>query len=128
MTQSLLDRNSGPYDYATASMEDRCSPRILLSIPAILRPSGVPGFDISVVDLSRAGFAADAVTGMQRGARCWLALPGLAPLQAEIVWNNGSRVGCAFTNLLNQSVLDAILDRFVPKSSFRLIEPSWRTD
>ncbi len=95
--------------YQIASAEDRCAPRINLHIPASLRPSGSTGFKVIVKNLSLAGFSAEALTGMKPGARVWLTLPSLAALQAEIVWNDGTMIGCAFSNLLNQSVLDAIL-------------------
>jgi PilZ domain len=98
--------------YDDAALEDRSAPRVVLNIPATLRPSGVTGFNVRVTNLSLSGFACEATTGMPAGARCWLALPGLSPLQAEVVWNNGQTVGCAFGNVLNRSVLDAILDRF----------------
>jgi hypothetical protein len=99
-------------DYGQAALEDRSAPRIKLDIPATLRPSGVTGFGVHVNNLSLSGFACEATTGMPKGARCWLGLPGLAPLQAEVVWNDGITVGCAFTDLLNQSILDAIINRF----------------
>ena len=96
-------------DYAVAAIEDRSAPRFKFEIIAQLRPSGVTGFNVLVTNLSRSGFACDAVTGIHAGTRCWLALPGLAPLQAEVVRNDGIVVGCAFSNMLSQVVLDAII-------------------
>lgn len=110
MAIDVLDETHIPYDHA--ALEDRSAPRIKLHIPATLRPSGVTGFSVFVTNLSISGFACEATTGMPAGARCWLSLPGLSPLQAEVVWNNGAMVGCAFTDLLNRAVLDAILNRF----------------
>jgi PilZ domain len=107
---STLDK--APMYYDDAALEDRSSPRVTLSIPATLRPSGVTGFGVRVINLSMSGFACEAITGMPKGARCWLALPGLAPLQAEVVRNDGQTVGCAFSILLNRAVLDGILNRF----------------
>jgi hypothetical protein len=98
-------------DYAVAAMEDRSSPRYRFAISAQLRPSGVTGFAVVVTNLSLSGFACDAVTGIPPGARCWLTLPGLAPLQAEVIHNNGQVVGCAFSNLLSQVILDNIAAR-----------------
>jgi hypothetical protein len=107
MSTYTLDRQLT--DYADAALEDRSAPRIALCIPAILRPSGVTGFAVKVTNLSLSGFACEATTGMPVGTRCWLSIPGLAPMQAEVAWNNGITVGCGFSNLLNQSVLDAII-------------------
>jgi hypothetical protein len=95
-------------DYAEAALEDRSAPRFKFELTAQLRPSGVTGFRVVVTSLSLSGFACDAVTGIAIGSRCWLTLPGLAPLQAEVVRNDGRVVGCAFTNLLSQVVLDGI--------------------
>ena len=110
MDISTLDKS--PVYYDDAALEDRSAPRIILKIPATLRPSGVTGFGVVVTNLSLSGFACEATTGMPIGARCWLTLPGLSSLQAEVIWNNGSMVGCAFTDLLNRSILDSILNRF----------------
>ena len=98
--------------YEQAAQEDRSAPRVKLRIPAQMRPSGFTGFSVIVKDLSLSGFAAEALTGMKAGTRVFLTLPGLSGLQAEIAWNDGTMVGCGFTELLNQAVLDSILTRF----------------
>lgn len=98
--------------HGNAALEDRCAPRIKIRIPSLLRPSGNTGFAVVVTDLSVAGFQCDALTGMPPGTRCWLALPGLSPIEAQVIWNNGRAVGCAFASILNQAVLDSILRRF----------------
>ena len=98
--------------YEHAAQEDRSAPRVKLNIPASMRPSAAPGFKVIVKDLSLSGVACEALTGMKAGTRVWLTLPGLSALQAEIMWNDGTMVGCAFTNLLNPAVLENILARF----------------
>jgi hypothetical protein len=95
--------------YLTATDEDRCAPRARVDIIATLRASGAQRFVVRVKDLSIAGFACEAVTGMKSGALCWLTLPGLSALQAEVVWNDGATVGCAFASLLNPAVHQAIV-------------------
>lgn len=80
-----------------------------MRLPAKLRASGSPGFEVTVYDLSISGFCCDAVTGMRPGAICWVTLPGLSSLQAKVVWNDGARVGCAFDHLLNIAVYDRIV-------------------
>lgn len=108
MTHSLatLDR------YSTAAQEDRCAPRTKVSIEATLRPSGGARFAVRVKDLSLAGFAAEAVTGLRSGSLCWLNLPGIEGLQAEVVWNDGSMIGCSFAHLLNPAVHDHLIARY----------------
>jgi hypothetical protein len=109
MSTYTLDRQLT--DYTDAALEDRSAPRIALNIHAILRPSGITGFSVIVTNLSLSGFACEATTGIAVGSRCWLSLPGLGALQAEVAWNNGITVGCGFSNLLNQAVLDAVVQR-----------------
>ena len=68
--------SSTTYDpYLRAAQEDRCAPRVSLKLPATLRPSGAPGFQVVVTDLSLGGFSCEAVTGMRPGALCWITLP-----------------------------------------------------
>lgn len=98
--------------YEDAAQEDRSAPRIRLKIPATMRPSGSPGFSVIVRDLSLSGVACEALTAMAAGTRVWLTLPGLAALQAKIIWNDGTIVGCEFSTLLNPAVLQDILARF----------------
>jgi hypothetical protein len=98
--------------YATAASEDRSAPRHEVQIAATLRPSGESAFKVTVTNLSSGGFACHALTRIPKGARCWLTLPGLSGLQAEVAWNDGRMVGGAFTNLLATPVLDSIVSRF----------------
>jgi hypothetical protein len=98
--------------YEDAAQEDRSAPRVRLKIPAQMRPSGSPGFAVIVKDLSLSGVACEALTGMGAGTRVWLTLPGLNALQAKIVWNDGTMVGCEFDTLLNVAVMENILARF----------------
>lgn len=99
--------------YHHAAQEDRCAPRHKLRIPASMRPSGSSGFSVIVKDLSISGFACEALTGMKAGTRVWLKLPNMEALQAEIVWNDGTMVGCSFTQLLNEAVMDNIAARYL---------------
>ena len=108
----LLPVGRGYLRYEDAAQEDRSAPRIRLNIPASMRPSGSTGFSVIVKDLSLSGVACEALTGMSAGTRVWLTLPGLAALQAKIVWNDGTMVGCEFDTLLNAAVHENILARF----------------
>lgn len=107
--------------YAVMAQEDRSAPRTRISIPATLRQSGGKGIQTVVNDLSLSGFSAMAVNRMQIGAVCWLTLPGLGSQQAEVVWWNNGMVGCAFRNLLSPVVLDNILTRWQPDTTFRTV-------
>jgi hypothetical protein len=98
--------------YLAAAQEDRCAPRTRIDVTATLRASGSPRFSVTVKDLSLAGFACDAVSGMRSGTICWLTLPGLESLQAEVIWNDGATIGCAFAKLLNPAVHTMVIARY----------------
>ena len=105
--------------YHFASQEDRCGPRTKLTIPATLRASGGRAFQSVVHDLSISGFSAASINRMHDGQMCWLTLPGLESLQAEVVWWDNCIVGCAFTELLSPIVHDNILQRYSSTGAFR---------
>lgn len=98
--------------YAIAAQEDRCAPRQPLSIPARLRLSCSSGFAVEVTDMSLAGFACDALLAVEPGTRCWLTLPELGALEAEVVRHSKHGVGCAFKDLLNLAVLNHYVARY----------------
>lgn len=107
--------------YAVAAQEDRSAPRTRISIPASLRPSGSKGFQTVVHDLSLSGFSAMAINRMHNGTICWLAIPGLESLQAEVIWWDNGLVGCAFNQLLSPIVHDNLLARFRGDGVYRTI-------
>lgn len=100
------------YRYAKAAQEDRCGLRVPVSIPATLRASGAKAFQASVTDLAIGGFCCTAVSRLTPGTRCWLTLPGLQSLQAEVIWWDANLVGCAFDDLLSPIVLETVLSRW----------------
>lgn len=98
--------------YDVAAQEDRSAARTKVAIPAQLRASGARAFQTVVNDLSLSGFAATAISRMHPGTVCWLTLPGLESLQAEVIWWENNVAGCAFANLLSPIVHDNILARY----------------
>ena len=107
--------------YEIAAQEDRCSPRTKITIPAQLRASGGRACQTVVHDLSISGFSASAISRMHIGQRCWITLPGLQSLEAQVVWWENSMVGCAFEELLSPIVHDNILTRFQPECVYRSV-------
>ena len=107
--------------YMIAAQEDRCSPRTRLTVPAALRVSGGRGFQTVVSDLSISGFCASSVNRVHPGSVCWLTLPGLESLQAEVIWWDNSLIGCAFDKLLSPVIHDNLLARFQPTSVYRAL-------
>lgn len=105
--------------YEIAAQEDRCSPRHKLQIPAQLRQSGGRGFQTVVHDLSLSGFSATAVSRLHIGSVCWLTLPGLESLQAEVIWWEDSVAGCAFASLMSPIIHDNLLARYRGDGTYR---------
>jgi hypothetical protein len=108
-----------PDRYTIAAQEDRCAPRTRIQIPAGLRASGGRSFPTIVHDLSLGGFCCSAINRLHTGSVCWLSLPGLESLQAQVIWWDNSLAGCAFDNLLSPIVHDNILARWRGDKVFR---------
>lgn len=108
MTEGRFNRDL----YQSAAQEDRCSPRMPTTIPGMLRPSGGRRVQTVVQDLSLSGFSATAINRMHPGILCWLTLPDLESLQAQVIWWENGLVGCAFHELLSPIVLDNIFARW----------------
>lgn len=101
--------------YAVAAAEDRCAPRQRLSIQARMRFSCSSSFPVEVTDMSLAGFACDALLATAPGTLCWLTLPGLGALEAEVVQHSKHGMGCAFKNLLNLAVFNHYVAKYPVK-------------
>lgn len=107
--------------YAQAALEDRSANRRRVNMPATLRPAGGKSFQTVVLDISLGGFCANALQPLHHGNRCWLTLPGMESLQAEVVWWDSGRVGCAFDKLLSPIVYDNILAHYRGDGVFRRV-------
>jgi len=109
----------GSYEYV--AQEDRCAPRVEVSIPGYIRVVGGKRLATTTRNISLSGFAAIAVARLNIGAKCWLTLPNMESLEAEVVWWDRGIVGCSFRNLFTDSDLDAMIERW--KTSDR--KPRW---
>lgn len=96
-------------NYRVAAQEDRSAPRTKLSIPASLRASGSKGYQTVVRDLSLSGFSATAIGRLHPGTYCWITLPGLGSMPAQVVWWENGLVGCAFEQLMSPIVHDSLI-------------------
>jgi len=119
MTDPLVRRapisavnNHPAMQYAAASEADRCAPRQPISIPGKMRFSCSTSFPVEVTDISLAGFTCDALLTAHPGTLCWLTLPGLGALEAEVVRHGNQGIGCSFKNRLNPAVLDHYVAKF----------------
>jgi hypothetical protein len=119
MNDNMVQHRS-PFAYLRAALENRSAPRVKIRIPAKLRLRNSTGFQVEVVDLSLSGFACEPYLAVHPGTLCWLTMPGLASMPAEIVRNDGVMLGCAFHGMLNQAVLDSLVKRYrVPEDEAR---------
>lgn len=105
--------------YAVAAQEDRSAPRTRIAIPANLRASGSKGYQTVVNDLSLSGFSATSISRLHPGTLCWLTLPGMESMQAEVVWWDNGLAGCAFAQLLSPIILDNLLTRWQGDGVYR---------
>jgi PilZ domain len=95
-----------------ALADARAAERRRVSIRALVREAGTSRVDIDVVDLSATGFRFESLYSFAIGARVFLSVPTLAPLEAEIAWRKGSAFGCRFVRPLYPAVFDMLAARF----------------
>ena len=108
-----------PDRYTAAAQEDRCAPRTRIRIPANFRSSGGRSFETVVHDLSLGGFCCSAINRLHAATICWIKLPGLEALRAEVVWWDNSLAGCAFETLLSPIIHDNLLERWQADAIYR---------
>ena len=70
--------------------------RTAVSLRARLLREGLPELDITIRNLSAAGFMAECLVPLAPGTAVVLALPGAGYIPAEIRWNVSFRVGGLF--------------------------------
>jgi PilZ domain len=86
----------------------RRADRVIVGFNAQLKEAGTFKFPVRVRDLSTSGFKFESSSKLHPGARVWLTVPGLGPLEGEIKWRDGFLYGCAFATSLYPAVLDHI--------------------
>ena len=92
--------------------EERAAARRRVAIRAAVREAGSTRIDIDVIDLSATGFRFESVYTFAIGARVFLSLPTLSPLEAVVAWRSKSQFGCRFVRPLYPSVFEMIAARF----------------
>ena len=109
MTTTWNDSRFGPGSYEHAAQEDRSAPRVRVHIEASVRPAGMRPFATIVRDVSACGFTATAAGRLEPHSLCWLALPGVPAIEAEVIWWDAGLFGAAFSHLIDTPQLDAVL-------------------
>lgn len=93
-------------------LEGRAATRRRVKIRALVREAGASRVDIDVVDLSASGFRFESFYRFAPGARVFLSIPSLQPLEAIIAWNGGTNYGCQLVKPLHPAVFETIAARF----------------
>jgi len=76
------------------SINLRKQTRVSWQIKAALRLSTSKPIQIALNDISVSGFRAEWPNTLHHGDPLWLRLPGLAPLEARVVWSDQKWIGC----------------------------------
>jgi PilZ domain len=97
---------------AVQMQEARAAARRRVDIRALVREAGSARVDIDVVDLSATGFRFESFNDFATGARVFLSMPSLQPLEAFVAWRCGNQFGCRFVNPLHTAVFETIAARF----------------
>ncbi len=74
----------------------RRSVRVKLQQAASLRGTGAQSVEVVVCDLSTAGFMVECLRPVLIGSYVSLDLPGIGPVQAQVRWQLGGRLGAKF--------------------------------
>jgi hypothetical protein len=75
----------------------RREPRVEVSADVALRELGANAVDARLINISSRGFMADTAAEIEPGSRIWLTIPGLARVNALVVWANDGRIGGEFS-------------------------------
>ena len=91
--------------------EARQAERITLDIDAAMRELGAIGADVRVHNLSTHGFMVEADAIYPVRSYVWLRLPGVGPLNAQIIWRDCFRYGCEFVTPLEADQCATVIAR-----------------
>ncbi|WP_235535165.1 pilus assembly protein PilZ [Sphingomonas sp. Leaf339] len=92
-----------------AAIDARGTTRCRVRTRAHLRGDGQGRFDIDLIEVSPTGFRAETTFALSPGTAVWLTLPGLAPLEAVVMWRDPTRYGCEFSRPLDAVVFDHLV-------------------
>lgn len=104
----VAPESTSPVNPAAPGRESRSALRKAVKLKARLRDRGATRFDITVLDLSLAGFRAETAYRLNPGQLVWISLPGLAGIEAIVAWQERQFVGCQFSTPLHAAVFDHI--------------------
>lgn len=94
---------SGPFAHRTRRQTER---KPLSAIVQCRR--GITRETVEVLDISQTGARVRALSPLRSGSVVWLRLPGLEPIQANVVWTRKFESGCEFARALHPAVFETI--------------------
>lgn len=102
-------RALGYYRGLLENPEKRHSVRYPTRIGAMVHHIGAKPFRVVVSNLSRSGFRMELPVKVRPGRAIRLAMDGLLPVDAYVVWQDDDQVGCKFVNELHPALVDAAI-------------------
>jgi hypothetical protein len=91
-----LSRSAPEAEDEAAVFQPRRSRRVTLQEATSLRSTDLRDFDVTVCDLSTSGFQAECLRPVLIGSYVSLDLPGIGPVNAQVRWQVGGRMGGKF--------------------------------
>jgi hypothetical protein len=91
-----LSRNAAEAEQEGAVFQPRRSRRVLLQEVTNLRSPDQRVAEVTVCDLSTSGFMAECLRPVLIGSYVSLDLPGIGPVNAQVRWQVGGRMGGKF--------------------------------
>lgn len=85
----------------------RARPRAGVARPSTIRTDDAAPLDVTVEDLSIAGFRFSSATPIAVGTPITVGLAGAGRADAEVAWRKGPRHGCLFTPFLTAEAIEA---------------------
>ena len=92
--------------------DHRQTMRLDVCFNACLRePGSAQKFEVDVIDLSMTGFRFETSFTIRPGAKVFVTIPGISPLEATVQWARGYIYGAQFEKSLYHGVFDLIAAR-----------------
>ena len=86
--------------------------RVPLQTELVVRQAGRRSRVLEVSDFSRFGCCLSFEDAPVEGEWVWVALPGLAPVEARVRWTEGRKAGVEFVHPVHEAVFDLLLIRW----------------
>ena len=65
--------------------------------------------DVQLIDVSTGGARLTNDLSLRVGDRFWITLPGLGPMEADVVWTRTDELGCRFARALYDGALRIVI-------------------